>query len=189
VHRIRGSGTGVPGRARAYRAAAPAYSLDELDGHSIPGGRLALGRQLAGSRLVGVGPLRRISKPARRSSATSSRAMRLARAAGLARPQRKSPSSSTIRPARHNAASKPPMVQAAGRQRPDRGVIDDLRLDPRSAITRGPQQFQPSTPSHLPIDPSDLQSRSDSAMARGRRSRVRSNRALSSPLPAQRSLP
>jgi len=31
------------------------------------------------------------------------------------------------------------MVQATGRQRPDRGTIDDLRLDPRSAITRGPQ--------------------------------------------------
>src|SRR5438270_12856574 len=64
--------------------------------------------------------------------------MRLAKAAGLARPQRKSPSSSATRPTRHSAASKPPMVQATGRQRPDRGTIDDLRLDPRSAITRGP---------------------------------------------------
>src|SRR5438477_9960556 len=65
--------------------------------------------------------------------------MRLARAAGLARPQRKSPSSSATRPTRHSTASKPPMVQATGRQRPDRGTIDDLRLDPRSAITRGSQ--------------------------------------------------
>jgi hypothetical protein len=34
------------------------------------------------------------------------------------------------------------MVQATGRQRPDRGTIDDLRLDPRSAITRGPYMDQ-----------------------------------------------
>src|SRR5260370_42029453 len=41
------------------------------------------------------------------------------------------------------------------------------------------QQFLPPAPPHLPIDPSDLQSGGGSAMASGRRSRVRSNRALS----------
>ncbi len=48
-----------------------------------------------------------------------------------------------------------------------------------------PQQFQPPAPSRLPIDPADLQSRGGSAMAKGRRSRVRSN---SAPCPSKPTL-
>src|SRR3954469_3490695 len=42
-----------------------------------------------------------------------------------------------------------------------------LRLRP--AITRGPQHLLPATPSDFPIDPEDLQSRSNGAMAGCRR--------------------
>jgi transposase-like protein len=45
---------------------------------------------------------------------------------------------------------------------------------------------QPSTPSHLPIDPSDLQSRSGSAMARRRRSSMEARLSHSPPRPNAR---
>jgi len=41
------------------------------------------------------------------------------------------PSSSATRPAQHNAASKPPMVQTTGQTCPDRGTIDRYGFDPR----------------------------------------------------------
>jgi hypothetical protein len=59
------------------------------------------------------------------------RRMRHARAADLARPQRKSRSSSATRPARHSVASQTTDGEASGRQRPCRGTIDGLHLNPR----------------------------------------------------------
>src|SRR3954469_19787834 len=64
-----------------------------------------------------------------------------ARAACLARRQRRSRSSSEIRPAQHNAASKPPMVQITG-QNARIAALSIARL--RTAITRGPQMLHGS---------------------------------------------
>src|SRR3954453_5441494 len=77
---------------------------------------------------------------------------RRARAAYLARRQRRWRSSSEIRPAQHNAASKPPMVQITGQ---------NARIAALSMITASNRDYPRSTPSRrryspdIALDPPD----------------------------------